>query len=83
MIIACLFATVTQDIKFRTNHIWMDKGEWRSKTIGKTLNTKHYSPCKENIISQYCFFFKQLWLNRGRSTGYVYKILRDMLIYII
>jgi len=35
-------------------------------------------PVEENVTSQYCFFFKQLWLHRGRSTGYVYRILYYM-----
>jgi len=57
MIIACSFAAVTQNINFKTIHIEMDKGEWRSKITGKTLNTKHYGSCRRKYNFTILFLF--------------------------
>ena len=70
MITACLFAAVTQDIKCKTIHIQMDKGEWRSKITGKNLTQSIIDPVEENILSKTVSFLN--------NCGYTDVVLQGM-----
>jgi hypothetical protein len=83
MTIASLFAVVIQNLNLKTQftYDWMQIRE-EVKIYEKHLTQSIIVPVEENTLSQYCSFFKQIWLHRGSSTGYVYRILCDILIYI-